>query len=322
MERFDRIFRLHQVLESRRYPVARRVLEEELECSRATVKRIIEDMRDNLNAPIVYDRAAGGYRYDTAQGRMFALPGLWLDAAELHALACAHQLLDRLEPGLLDRELAPIKGRIEQLLSAQHASSREIPRRVRILGQAGRPAGPWFREVAGALGQRRRLAIRHYSRQRDETSDREVSPQRLVHYRDAWYLDAWCHRRDALRSFALDAIRHASALDAPAAEVSDIDLDAHFAAAYGIFGGPAGQRAVLRFSAQAARWVADEQWHPQQEQRWLADGRLELVIPYGTDTELIMDVLRHGPDVEVVEPAALRHAVKERLGRAAALYGD
>src|SRR5512139_1149913 len=146
MERFDRIFRLHQVLESRRYPVARRVLEEELECSRATVKRIIEDMRDNLNAPIVYDRAAGGYRYDTAQGRMFALPGLWLDAAELHALACAHQLLDRLEPGLLDRELAPIKGRIEQLLSAQHASSREIPRRVRILGQAGRPAGPWFRE--------------------------------------------------------------------------------------------------------------------------------------------------------------------------------
>jgi len=321
MERFDRIFRLHQILESRRYPVARRALEEELECSRATVKRIIEDMRANLNAPIVYDRAAGGYRYDTSQGRMFALPGLWLDAAELHALACAHQLLGRLEPGLLDRELAPIRARIEQLLSAQHASGREIPRRVRILGQASRPAGPWFREIAGALGQRRRLAIRHFHRQRDETSDREVSPQRLVHYRDAWYLDAWCHRRDALRSFGLDVIQHAAMLDAPAVELADEALDTHFAAAYGIFGGPAAHTAVLRFSAHAARWVAGEHWHPRQEQRWLDDGRLELRIPYGADTELIMDVLRHGPDVEVVEPEALREAVKERLSRAAALYG-
>lgn len=322
MERFDRIFRLHQILESHRHAVARRTLEERLECSRATVKRIIEDMRDNLNAPIVYDRAAGGYRYDSAHGKMFALPGLWLDAAELHALAASHQLLERLEPGLLDRELAPIRDRIEQLLSARHASSREIPRRVRILGQAIRPAGPWFREIAGALGQRRRLAIRHFHRQRDEALDREVSPQRLVHYRDAWYLDAWCHRRNALRTFALDAIRHAATLDTAAVDVADDALDAHFATAYGIFGGPADHRAVLRFSAQAARWVAGQQWHPQQEQRWLTDGRLELTLPYGADTELIMDVLRHGPDVEVVGPAALREAVKERLARAAALYRD
>ena len=56
MERFDRIFRLHRILRSHRHPVPRRKLEEALECSRATVKRIIEDMRDNLNAPIVYDR--------------------------------------------------------------------------------------------------------------------------------------------------------------------------------------------------------------------------------------------------------------------------
>jgi proteasome accessory factor C len=192
---------------------------------------------------------------------------------------------------------------------------------VRILGQASRPAGPWFREIAGALGQRRRLAIRHFNRQRDETLDREVSPQRLVHYRDAWYVDAWCHRREALRSFGLDAVQHASTLDVPATEVADDALDAHFAAAYGIFGGPAEHRAVLRFSVQAARWVAGEQWHPHQEQRWLGDGRLELGIPYGADTELIMDILRHGPDVEVIEPDELREAVKDRLRRAAALYG-
>ncbi len=320
MERFDRIFRLHQILKSHRHPVPRHVLEERLECSRATVKRIIDDMRASLNAPIVYDRARNGYRYDAAEGEMFELPGLWLDAAELYALAAARQLLGNLEPGLIDRELAPVRERIEELLSARHASGREIPRRVRILGQATRPAGPWFREVAGALGQRRRLRIRHLSRVREEETGREVSPQRLVHYRDAWYLDAWCHLREGLRSFALDAIRDARTLDERAIEVDDATLDGHYAAAYGIFAGPVAHTAVLRFSAKAARWVAAEQWHPKQHASWLRDGRYELRVPYGDPTELIMDVLRHGPDVAVVEPASLRETVARRLAQTLEQY--
>jgi predicted DNA-binding transcriptional regulator YafY len=320
MERFDRIFRLHQILKAHRLPVRRQVLEERLECSRATVKRIIDDMRASLNAPIRYDRVRNGYYYHAADGEMFELPGLWLDAAELYALAAARQLLGNLEPGLIDRELAPIRERIDQLLSAQHASSREIPRRVRILGQATRPAGPWFREIAGALGRRRRLRILHFSRLRDEETEREVSPLRLVHYRDAWYLDAWCHIRDGLRSFSLDAIRDARALERRAVEVDDASLDAHYAAAYGIFSGPAPHTAVLRFSPRAARWVAAEHWHPAQQVSWLPDGRYELRIPYGDPTELVMDILRHGADVEVVAPQELRDRVVERLSTALGQY--
>jgi predicted DNA-binding transcriptional regulator YafY len=320
VERFDRIFRLHRILRSHRHPVPRRKLEEALECSRATVKRIIEDMRDNLNAPIVYDRARGGYHYDTAHGTMFDLPGVWLGADELHALAAAQQLLGQLEPGLLARELAPIRERIQQLLSAQHASGDEIPQRVRILGQATRPAGPWFREIAGALGQRRRLRLRHLSRARGEVVEREVSPQRLVHYRDAWYLDAWCHLKNELRTFGLDAIEQARALGTKARDVPDPDLDAHFASAYGIVAGPATHTAVLHFTPQSARWVAQQEWHPQQEAQSLPDGGLELRIPYGNPTELVMDILRHGPDVEVVAPQALRDAVAGRLAAAAATY--
>jgi predicted DNA-binding transcriptional regulator YafY len=321
VERFDRIFRLHRILRSHRHPVPRRKLEEALECSRATVKRIIEDMRDNLNAPIVYDRVRNGYCYDAAQGEIFDLPGVWLGADELHALAAAQQLLGRLEPGLLARELAPIRERISQLLAAQHASSDEIPRRVRILGQAARPAGPWFREIAGALGQRRRLALRHLCRTRGEVAEREVSPQRLVHYRDAWYLDAWCHLKNELRTFALDAVEHAQALDAKARDIPEQTLDAHYGAAYGIFAGPATHTAVLRFTPQSARWVAAQEWHPEQEARELPDGGLELRIPYGNPTELVMDILRHGPDVEVVEPRPLRDAVADRLRQALARYG-
>ena len=98
-----------------------------------------------------------------------------------------------------------------------------------------------------------------------------------------------------------DGSSHERALDVPEAE-----LDEHYATAYGIFGGKADKVAVLRFTPERARWVADEQWHPQQEGTWLADGSYELRIPYRESRELVMDVMRNGASVEVVAPAAHR----------------
>jgi predicted DNA-binding transcriptional regulator YafY len=91
-------------------------------------------------------------------------------------------------------------------------------------------------------------------------------------------------------------------------------------ASYGIFAGKANKTAVLRFSASAARWVADERWHPRQVGQFLTDGRYELRVPYRDATELAMDILRYGADVEVVAPESLRGTVAAKLREALALY--
>lgn len=90
-----------------------------------------------------------------------------------------------------------------------------------------------------------------------------MSPQRLAHYRDNWYLDAWCHERLAIRSFALDAIEDVTLLNDAAHDISDAELDQVLASGYGIFAGEAVQWAELIFTAEAARWVSRESWHPQ-----------------------------------------------------------
>ena len=79
-------------------------------------------------------------------------------------------------------------------------------------------------------------------------------------------------------------------------------------------------RQCLRFSAERARWVADERWHPEQSGQFLTDGRYELRIPYREDKELIMDILRHGADVEVVLPGTLRDSITTRLTQALSAY--
>jgi predicted DNA-binding transcriptional regulator YafY len=317
MDRVHRYFKLDHVLKSHRRPVPRSQIECALECSPATVKRIIDDLR-GYGAPIEFIREAGGYTY--AAGSAFELPGLWFSPSELLALIAAHQLLTSAEPGLLADTLTPLRDKVERMLRVEHLGSGELMRRVRFIRMAGRGVGRAFEATASALAQRRRMSLLYRARKDDRESRRHVSPQRLTHYRDNWYLDAWCHTRRALRSFALERIADVRMLEQPARDISDADLDRHFAAAYGIFAGPARHEAVLHFSAERARWVAEEQWHPRQVGQWLTDGRYELRVPYGDPRELVMDILRHGEHVEVVAPEELRREVVGRLRAALGAY--
>jgi predicted DNA-binding transcriptional regulator YafY len=290
-------------------------------CSEPTVYRLIRFMKDVLGAPIEWDEDAGGYRYRRdAGGEPYELPGLWFNAKELQALLVFERLFENLEPGLLAEHLAPLSRRIDELLQHKRLGLGEAARRIRVLGMAFRPAGKWFHVLASATLQRRRLRISYHGRERDRATERVVSPQRLVHYRDNWLMDGYCHLRQGLRTFSIDRVREAEELPEAALAVPEAELDAHFASSYGIFSGRANKSAVLRFSAERARWVADERWHPSQIGQYLTDGRYELRIPYRDDRELVMDVLRHGAEVEVVSPPELRTEVQRRLRAALALY--
>ncbi|MBY0270161.1 MAG: YafY family transcriptional regulator [Burkholderiales bacterium] len=323
MDKLDHIYKLHHLLRRRRTSVSRADMMRELECSEPTVYRTLETMRTHLHAPIETDKVNGGYHYSRdATGDAYELPGLWFSASELQALLVFNAMLESLEPGLLGEQLAPFRQRIAGLLEHRRLGLTAAMDRVRVLSMAARPAGEHFRTVAGATLQRHKLHISYDGRERGNTTERDISPQRIVHYRDNWYVDAWCHSRKGLRSFAIDRIRSAAELDAPANEIDTDSLNAHYASAYGIFAGKANKTAVLRFSAERARWVADERWHPQQSGQFLTDGSYELRIPYRDDRELLMDILRHGPEVIVIAPAALRETVSAQLRSAMARYAD
>jgi proteasome accessory factor C len=322
LDKFDRIYQLHGILRGRRTPISRQDLRARLDdCSEPTVFRLIRLMKNHLNAPIEWHEELGGYYYARdADGGTYELPGLWFNARELQALLVFDRLFESLEPGLLGEHLAPLSRRVTELLEHKRLGLGEAARRVRVLGMAARPTGEWFSVLASATLQRRKLRIVYHGRERDKVTERVVSPQRLVHYRNNWHVDGYCELRKGLRTFSVDRVRSARELEEAADAIPDRELDEYFASSYGIFSGKANKTAVLRFSRERARWVADERWHPQQAGQFLTDGRYELRIPYRDDRELVMDILRHGPDVEVVSPDTLRRAVAEWLRRALAHY--
>lgn len=322
MDRTERFYRIDQLI--RDHTVVRfQTLLEALGVSRATLKRDLEYMRSRFNAPIEYDRDNNGYRFAKKgqAGPRYELPGLWFNASEVHALLTMQQLLGNLDAGILAKHVEPLQARLKAILEEGDASAKEVAKRIRIVRMAARGMKPeFFEQAATATLKRRRLDITFWSRSNDETTRRTVSPQRLVFYRGNWYLDGWCHLREAVRSFALDGIREAKLLEAAAKTVAERDLDDFLASSYGIFSGRPRDWAKLHFTKTAARWVSYEKWHSQQRARHESDGSYILEVPYGEDTELVMDILKFGPDCKVLHPPALARKVAARARETAERY--
>ncbi len=311
MDRTERFHIIDQMLVSRT-TVTREQFLQTLEVSPATFKRDLEYLRDRLGAPIIWDYDLRGYRYEKSNdfGAPYQLPGLWFNTAEIHALLTMNAWLENMQPEMLSDHIKPLQSRIRALLDQGDHSVDEITRRIQILTQPRKAKkNDLFQVISQALLNRKRLNIQHFNRQSIKTTEREISPQRLTFYRDNWYLDSWCHVRKAIRSFAVDALESVAMTPEKARDVKDHLLDKELSSGYGIFSGSSIQWAELKFSSKTAHWVAQEQWHPQQKEAFDKQGSYHLSIPYSQDTELIMDVLKYGAEVEVIKPAYLRKKI-------------
>lgn len=291
----------------------------ELEVSPATFKRDLEYLRSRMQASIVYDRFLGGYKFeDSSTVERIEMPGLWFSEKEATALVLMQHLLSSLDQGgLIGPHIEPLTAIIDGILGQSETSAKELRKRIKVVGLGSRKNSiENFSEIGASLLKRNRLDISYYSKGKDELTEREISPQRLIYYRENWYLDGFCHLRNDLRSFAVDGIRKAVLSNAKAQEISDKECQEHFAQSYGIFSGKATQRAKLRFTPEHARWVAGEHWHGQQVGSFDKEGYFNLEFDYNQDPELIMDILKHGSGVEVIGPAGLKSKVKAELSKA------
>lgn len=323
MGRQEKLYHLHDILRHRRTPISRHDLAEQLECSQATLYRLIALLRDEFGAPIEQDAETRNFYYDRHDSRPFQLPGIWISPDELHALLLARALLSEAQPGLMSDELDALRQRIEGLLGDQGVESTRTDELIRVIQPAVRRAPPAaFRTIVEALLRKRRLKSIYRARQHDQALERVLSPQRLTHYRGNWYLEAYCHLREGLRSFAAERLDGLELMEEDAYAMDREQLDAESGRGFGIFSGKPTAEAVLRFSSERARWVADELWHPEQRSRWLDDGRFELSVPLVRSEELVMEILKHGAHVEVVGPQTLRQEVSNTLREAGSRYAS
>ncbi len=317
MKKQDKIYLLDQMLKAAKFSISKETVAERLDCSMATVYRIINDLRDGYGAPIETDNNTGAIYYQN--NNSFELPGLRLQADEIEALLMASHLLEDIQSGLLKEPLSRLLDNIGNLLKEHGIKDK---RNIQIIYALFRKADTKiFSQVFSALQDNKRIEIEYQARSTNETSNRIVSPLKLTNYKNAWYLDSWCHLRDGIRSFALEQIIACVISNETCKNVEKDIMKQHFSGSYGIFSGEHKHTARLKVSAKVASWVAKEQWHSRQNISFLQDGSLFLEVPYNNDIELIMDILRYGENITVLSPDSLKDKIKKVLLQMQANYG-
>jgi len=310
MDHFDQVHQIYLMLKHAKRPVKKQAMQEKLEVSAGTIKNRLNELRDRYDAPLEYCGKHRGWYFSDDK---YELHGIWFSQNELFALLTVEHQLKTLEPGLISEQLRQFKHKATRLMQQQVPES-QLQQRLRILSIHNKQLdAEIFATIAKATLLRKQLKIRYQRHSDQSISDRIISPQQLVYYKANWYIDAWCHHKNQLRTFAIDAILTANTQSLNAKEIPKQQLEQITSPSYGIFAGDQLKYAHLIFSEPASYWVSREKWHSRQQGQWIDNNRYKLILPYQHDDELLMDILRYGDKVVVEEPLDLRAKILQKI---------
>lgn len=240
-----------------------------------TVRRDLAALREAWGVPFAWDTARGTF---VATAPLGALPALPVSGRDLAALLVAQHALVALGDAATAETLCHAADRLAEVLPP----SVRVPPAALAEALRFAPPGPatdarsaWHLPLAEAIGAARLVRLRYRSASKDETTQRDVEPYRLVQTAGRWYLVGYCHLRGGWRDFRLDRIETLEETRATFAP-RPFDADAYLGESLGMHRGDRTMHVHLRFSARQARWLAEETWHPTQVTTRRADGRLDV----------------------------------------------
>lgn len=301
-----------------------------LQVSEPTLKRDLRYMREQLAAPIVYLRSRNVYTYRHVEGDKVApltkgttpqrvLPTRsWYSPQELYFLARTASMIDDLakdETSVVRPLLEPLRARIAAFFRLGDRLPMDLMDRVKVIGESSGifDEPNTFYTIGIALNESRRVTIQYENTNRRRPGTvREISPLRLVHYRNRWYIDSYCHTRNEYRTFAIEHIRRAELLRKTCVKVGPREMAQQFDSTYGLFRSGEVKQAVLLVDKEVAPFVRRLYWHDKQRLVVHGDG-FRLTFPYGNPTELVGEIIRWGKHVQVESPEELRQQVKQAL---------
>lgn len=310
MNKAEKIYKLDRLLRIRKV-TPRKIAQEELDCSKSTFLRVKSYMVDFLGAPIEYDNNLNGYYYDDEDGS-FDLPGFWLSPDEIYALFVCHQVIEKTEEVGISSMIKPLNSKIESILKSLGHSPENIKSKIKVMPLFSRVLrGDEFAKICASLVLNEIIEIQYFTRSSNKHSVRKLHPQRLIHYKDNWYLAALCEKNNDLRIFAVDKITVLNTKKGAKQLLSE-EVDSSIEDGFGVFTGKAEHTAVLRCFDPGRRWIEDEIWH--KDQKMYDDGDdLIVEVPFSNPTELVMEILRHGQSVVVESPDFLRKIVVDKI---------
>lgn len=303
----ERMLRIHQAIAAERFPNATG-LAGDLEVSTKSIYRDIDFMRDRLALPIEYEARRSGYFYREA---VSGFPTLQITEGELFAMLVAEKALQQYRGTPFERPLMSAFKKIaaslpdtislhladwEQSISF-HTSA--IPKLDLAL----------FDRLAKAVSHRDQLNLIYRKPMQKNETQRKVDPYHLANVNGEWFLFAYCHSRQDVRTFAPARILSIEKTGQSFSRPKGFSLQKRLANSFGVHSGKGSHEVKIRFTKWVADYIREKQWHPSQRLVECAGGEVELILRLSSLTEIQRWILGWGGQARAVEPIALKEAI-------------
>lgn len=290
------------------------------EVSPKTIRRDIDYLRSQRDAPIAYDPRRRGYYYTEEN---YSLPAIAINESDLFGLYIAQKALSRHENTPIYQKLAAVFRKIEKSLPGKVSLQPcWVDARLSVIDDRQTVIDPRVWDaVAQGLHESRTLRIDYHKPGAPQPLAREVDPYHAAGFQGEWYLIGRCHLRRAVRTFAMSRIGQAATTGKTFIVPADFDFAALAARRFGIIGGDRDYTVKIRFAREHAPYVLEREWHGSQSIAEAADGSVVLTLTANHLLEVKRWVLSWGRGAKVLEPEELAEAVKQELAGALSAYG-
>jgi predicted DNA-binding transcriptional regulator YafY len=304
----ERMLRIHQAIQAGDYPTATK-LAVELEVSSKSVHRDLDFMRDRLGLPLEYDRSKFGYFY-TEEVRSF--PTLQITEGEFAALVVAEKALQQYRGTSFEKPLLNALRKIEQ--SLPDTVSMSLAELQDAISFKTRVEPRLDLELFGALAKatrtRRQLELSYRKPGQSKPERRVVDPYHLANINGEWYLFAFDHLRQDIRTFVPARIVTAKQTGKTFPRPEGFSLEQWLRGSFGVHSGKDQIEITIRFDKTVADYIREKKWHDSQKLRELRGGALELTLKLSSLDEIERWVLSWGGNAVVIRPRELADSVR------------
>lgn len=293
-------------------------LAEQFEVTPKTAQRNIEYFRERLIAPLEYDFFKKGYYYTDSD---FQLPVTRISEEALLALLISRKLITEASAGSLGDQLGEIANKLGSLLAANLPGRAHPEEAFSFRWKSLSPINcQTFKIVTTSLLHGRLLNISYHAPSSPENKPRTIEPHHMVNYMGNWHLIAFCHLRHDWRDFLLSRIQRCQIEETVFTIRHKDEWQPFLHDTFGIYQNKDKFNVILRFTPERAKWVQEEVWHEGQSEITAGDGSLIRTIPASHEAEIMMEIMKHGAQVEVLEPEWLRKRVANEIRAALQNY--
>lgn len=316
-ERLMRLIRIIILIQSKPGIMAREIANM-CETSERTIYRDLELL--SLVTPITNLGHKKGYQF---VGNFSLYPLDW-DEQEALAFTMLPSILDQLNSSLLSPKFNSAYQKVMATYYKEKKDKAEIIKQITDIIQMGTPAYNENQEnflfsIVQAILLKKRIEVVYLTQSRNEKTTRILDPYYLVPREQRFYLIAYCHTNNDVRTFRISRFRKLETTNITY-EMGNFRLQSYLKNTWSIERGDKNIHFKVKFSSNVARYIKEEELFVKPKLEDLDDGSLLFEVSINNDREFLQWILQYGVDAEIIEPIEYRGKMVEMLSRWKRIY--